>query len=134
MGCIITETGSNANLRGKIRVMLLDAKKEDSADAKIAFIKRRIKEIRDELDITDPESLEVFADLVTEMTSKRPNIYKEVFENGGLDPLFVLTAKGDNVETVTEDSYKCFWGVVNSSVSSRFSHRFVYQCGSVEME
>lgn len=134
MGCIITKTGSNANLRGKIRVMLLDAKKEDSADAKIAFIKRRIKEIRDELDITDPESLEVFADLVTEMTLKRPNIYKEVFEKGGLDPLFILTAKGDNVETVTEDSYKCFWGVVNSSVSSRFSHRFVYQCGSVEME
>lgn len=134
MGCIITKTGSNANLRGKIRVMLLDAKTEDSADAKIAFIKRWIKEIRDELDITDPESLEVFADLVTEMTSKRPNIFKEVFEKGGLDPLFVLTAKGDNVETVTEDSYKCFWGVVNSSVSSRFSHRFVYQCGSVEME
>lgn len=134
MGCIITKTGSNANLRMKIRAMLLDAKKEDSADAKIAFIKRRIKEIRDELDITDPESLEVFADLVTEMTSKRPNIFKEVFEKGGLDPLFILTAKGDNVETVTEDSYKCFWGVVNSSVSSRFSHRFVYQCGSVEME
>lgn len=134
MGCIITKTGSNANLKGKIRAMLMKAKKEDSADAKIAFIKRRIKEIRDELDITDPESLEVFADLVTEMTSKSPNIYKEVFENGGLDPLFVLTAKGDNVETVTEDSYKCFWGVVNSSVSSRFSHRFVYQCCSVEME
>lgn len=134
MGCIITKTGSNANLRGKIRVMLLDAKTEDSADAKIAFIKRWIKEIREELDITDPESLEVFADLVTEMTSKRPNIFEEVFEKGGLDPLFVLTAKGDNVETVTEDSYKCFWGVVNSSVSSRFSHRFVYQCGSVEME
>lgn len=105
MGCIITKTGSNANLEGKIRAMLMKAKKEDSADAKIAFIKRRIKEIRDELDITDPESLEVFADLVTEMTSKRPNIYKEVFENGGLDPLFVLTAKGDNVETVTEDSF-----------------------------
>lgn len=104
MGCIITKTGSNANLEGKIRAMLMKAKKEDSADAKIAFIKRRIKEIRDELNITDPESLEVFADLVTEMTSKRPNIYKEVFENGGLDPLFVLTAKGDNVETVTEDS------------------------------
>lgn len=104
MGCIITKTGSNTNLEGKIRAMLMKAKKEDSADAKIAFIKRRIKEIRDELDITDPESLEVFADLVTEMTSKRPNIYKEVFENGGLDPLFVLTAKGDNVETVTEDS------------------------------
>lgn len=134
MGCIITETGSNANLRGKIRVMLLDAKKEDSADAKIAFIKRRIKEIRDELDITDPESLEVFADLVTEVASQKPKIYKEVFEKGGLDPLFVLTAKGDNVETVTEDSYKCFLGVVNSSVSSRFSHRFVYQCGSVEMK
>ena len=82
MGCIITETGSNANLRGKIRVMLLDAKKEDSADAKIAFIKRRIKEIRDELDITDPESLEVFADLVTEVASQKPKIYKEVFENG----------------------------------------------------
>ncbi len=134
MGCIINRTGSNSSLKMKIRTMLLNAKKEDSADAKIAFIKRKIKEIRDELDITDPESLEVFADLVTEMTSKRPNIYKEVFENGGLDPLFVLTAKGDNVETVTEDSYKCFWGVVNSSVSSCFSHRFVYQCGSVEME
>ena len=134
MGCIINRTGSNSSLKMKIRTMLLNAKKEDSADAKIAFIKRRIKEIRDELDITDPESLEVFADLVTEMTSKRPNIYKEVFENGGLDPLFVLTAKGDNVEMVTEDSYKCFWGVVNSSVSSCFSHRFVYQCGSVEME
>lgn len=134
MGCIINRTCSNSSLKMKIRTMLLNAKKEDSADAKIAFIKRRIKEIRDELDITDPESLEVFADLVTEMTSKRPNIYKEVFENGGLDPLFVLTAKGDNVETVTEDSYKCFWGVVNSSVSSCFSHRFVYQCGSVEME
>lgn len=94
MGCIITKTGSNANLRGKIRVMLLDAKKEDSADAKIAFIKRRIKEIRDELDITDPESLEVFADLVTEMTSKRPNIYKEVFENGGFRPPFRTYCKG----------------------------------------
>lgn len=134
MGCIITKTGSNANLRGEIRIMLMKAKKEDSADAKIAFIKRRIKEIRDELDITDPESLEVFADLITEVASQKPKIYKEVFEKGGLDPLFVLTAKGDNVETVTEDSYKCFCGVVNSSVSSRFSHRFVYQCGSVEME
>lgn len=134
MGCIINRTGSNSSLKMKIRTMLLNAKKEDSADAKIAFIKRRIKEIRDELDITDPESLEVFANLITEVASQKPKIYKEVFENGGLDPLFVLTAKGDNVETVTEDSYKCFWGVVNSSVSSRFSHRFVYQCGSVEMK
>ena len=114
--------------------MMLKAKKEDSVDAKAAFIKKRIKEIRDELDITDSESLEVFADLITEAASKIQKVYKEVFENGGLDPLFILTAKGDNVETVTEDSYKCFWGVVNSSVSSRFSHRFVYQCGSVEME
>lgn len=134
MGCIINRADSNANLVGKIRTMMLKAKKEDSADAKAAFIKKRIKEIRDELDITDPESLEVFADLITEIASKRQGLYKEVFENGGLDPLFILTAKGDNVETVTEDSYKCFWGVVNSSVSSRFSHRFVYQCGSVEME
>ena len=78
MGCIINRTGSNSSLKMKIRTMLLNAKNEDSADAKIAFIKRRIKEIRDELNITDPESLEVFADLVTEMTSKRPNIYKEV--------------------------------------------------------
>lgn len=134
MGCIINRADSNANLVGKIRIMLLKAKNADSADAKAAFIKRRIKEIRDELDITDPESLEVFADLITETASKMQKVYKEVFENGGLDPLFILTAKGDNVETVTEDSYKCFWGVVNSSVSSRFSHRFVYQCGSVEME
>lgn len=134
MGCIINRADSNANLVGKIRTMLLKAKKEDSADAKAAFIKKRIKEIRDELDITDSESLEVFADLITETASKMQKVYKEVFENGGLDPLFILTAKGDNVETVTEDSYKCFWGVVNSSVSSRFSHRFVYQCGSVEME
>lgn len=134
MGCIITKTGSNANLKMKIRTVLLDAKKEDSVDAKAAFIKKRIKEIRDELNITDPESLEVFADLITEMASKRQGLYKEVFENGGLDPLFILTAKGDNVETVTEDSYGCFWGVVNSSVSSRFSRRFVYQCGSAEKE
>lgn len=27
MGCIITKTGSNANLRGEIRIMLMKAKK-----------------------------------------------------------------------------------------------------------
>lgn len=77
MGCIITKTGSNANLKMKIRTVLLDAKKEDSVDAKAAFIKKRIKEIRDELNITDPESLEVFADLITEMASKRQWLQKD---------------------------------------------------------
>lgn len=105
MGCIITRTDSNASLKAKIRAMLLKAKKEDSIPAKVKLITEKLREIRDSLEITDQSSLEVFSDLVKETASKMPGIAKEVFENGGLDPLFVLTAKGNNVESITEDSF-----------------------------